>query len=349
MPGFTEDTQYFEYMKIAVVQTSVQRQCTYAFLKLYHAFHEAGIQPLVMKGLVCRQLYGALCDHRPSGDEDILIRKQDFEAVQRVLLSEGFRSKNMGVTERQLDQIQEIPFHEPDSGLVIEVHINPFGTENDQRVQLNQYFCSVFSRAQKMQVEDTAVWTLSHTDHFLFLVLHAFKHLYGGFGIRLMLDILLYLEQFGKEIDWEYAKVVLQETGTHVFLSDLIVIGNRYFGFRLKILEKPSCPEDLLEDMVSCGVFGNETQSQRTASHMQLLVDSDHRIKTALAFIFPGKRYFVAIHPELVERPWLLPVCWVERWLRFLRHNQAAGGRLIQESGKIRRRRMKLLKKYGIL
>ena len=38
----------------------------------------------MMKGLICRQLYGEYCDHRPSGDEDILIRKAEYKQVQQI-------------------------------------------------------------------------------------------------------------------------------------------------------------------------------------------------------------------------------------------------------------------------
>lgn len=54
---------------LSVVAGQVRR--TSAFLRLYEAFIDADIHPIVMKGLICRELYGDLADHRPSGDEDI--------------------------------------------------------------------------------------------------------------------------------------------------------------------------------------------------------------------------------------------------------------------------------------
>lgn len=50
-----------------------------AFLSLYQQFIKANMHPLVMKGIICRQPYGDFCDHRPSGDEDILIPKSEYE------------------------------------------------------------------------------------------------------------------------------------------------------------------------------------------------------------------------------------------------------------------------------
>lgn len=349
VPGFTGDAQYVKYMSKALKQTSDQIRQTHAFLLLYQAFLESGLHPLVIKGIVCRQLYGALCDHRPSGDEDILIQKQEFESVSRVFLSKGYRSEYEAVTDLQLERLQEITFSDPESGLRVEVHINLFGNTNDRRTKMNQYFRKVFQTPRKVLLDGTELWTMCHTDHFLFLVLHASNHLTGGFGVRLMLDILQYLERYGKEIDWEYVDRILQEMGAQFFLSDLIMIGNQYFGFQLEMTGPPGCPEALLEDMLSSGVFGNATQSQRTASNMTRLVRSGHPVKTALLFVFPERRYFVRVCPEILEHPWLLPVCWVRRWLLFLRRNRKEGGRLMAESNRIRKRRKMLLKQYGVL
>ena len=50
---------------LGAVAAQVRR--TDAFWKLYDALVKADVYPLVLKGLICRQLYGELCDHRPSG------------------------------------------------------------------------------------------------------------------------------------------------------------------------------------------------------------------------------------------------------------------------------------------
>lgn len=54
-------------------------------------------------------------------------------------------------------------------------------------------------------------------------------------------------------------------------------------------------------------------------------------------------------NPEIIEKPWLLPVCWIRRWGRFLLHNKENGGGLAGESIRISQRRIDLLKKYGVI
>ena len=56
-----------------------QVQRTAEFLKLYEKLAEEGITPLIMKGLICRELYPKP-DLRISADEDILVPEENFES-----------------------------------------------------------------------------------------------------------------------------------------------------------------------------------------------------------------------------------------------------------------------------
>ncbi|WP_416259162.1 nucleotidyltransferase family protein [Holdemania filiformis] len=71
-----------------------QARRTEAFLSLYRELLKVDTYyPIMMKGLICRQLYGEYCDHRPSGDEDILIRKAEYKQVQQIPQEIGYRPK----------------------------------------------------------------------------------------------------------------------------------------------------------------------------------------------------------------------------------------------------------------
>lgn len=353
---FVSSQEYDRTVSVVISQTGAQMMRTNVFLELYRALAEKGIRPIVMKGIVCRQLYGEYCDHRPSADEDILVQKGEFEKVQKVMLSYGFRleREETEITEKQLEELQEITFYDDASGLYIEVHTNPIGREIDLRREMNDCFADVFDEPRSLTIEGTEILTMNHTDHFLFLILHAFKHMMtSGFGIRQVLDILLYQEQFMGEIAWPYIYRQLKKIGAEEFYADLISIGNRYLGFSLTSPFKPNCPDILLEDLMGNGVFGNETQAQMTSIQMTLAAvenrESGGKVKILLKTIFPARSRMLALNPELADKPWLLPVCWGKRWLRFLKHNRENGGNLAAESMEVSRRRIELLKKYKIL
>lgn len=154
------------------------------------------------------------------------------------------------------------------------------------------------------------------------------------------------------EIDWVYVERVLKDIRAYSFMADLAYIGKQYLGFKSQLSRSENCPEDLLADLLGNGIFGNGTQEQRTALQMTnaaVAGNKRSRADTILRTIFPSKSQMLNSHPELQEKPWLLPICWVKRWGRFLAHNKANGGNLAAESMKISKRRIELLKKYDIL
>ena len=349
--------EYEGEAKECMVAVVAQIRCTSAFLKLYKSFINAGLMPIVVKGLICRQLYGDFRDHRPSSDEDILVRACEYEKAKKVLIENGYVAEVEDVTKEQLERIQEISFTHPKDRLHIELHLNPMGRENDLRAKMSDYFVDVFEDYRDVEISGVMVRTLNHQDHLLFLILHAFRHfLAGGFGIRQMLDILLYYETYELEIDSQYLYNVLKTFHAETFWGDMIQLGNSYFGFHLSVMQTPNCPQELLEDMIRCGAFGNKTSADRTAERTISFATGNHlrnkksnSISMIWRAIFPKRVFLLNISPYLEKRPWLLPVAWVQRWGRFLRRSCNNDGNLATQSMKLSQRRMKLLKKYDLV
>lgn len=347
-----------EYQQLAFETMAIvagQARRTEAFLFVYQELLKAEIHPIIMKGLVCRQIYGDYCDHRASGDEDILILKSEFEQTKVVLNKLGFVSECTELAEERLEDIQEISFYNAGQGLHIEVHINPIGCENAFHKKMNDYFKNVFNESITINVNGISVITMNATDHFLLLVLHAFKHFADtGLGIRQLLDILLFEQKFFSDINWNYIRRSLQQVRAERFFADVIAIGNRYLGFTLPSINKECCPDELLLDLLDSGVFGKATKEHEAAgSLIRASINNAprqfQRLTAIINAIFPKKQWMLKAYPELHQSPWRLPICWVKRWGRFIAHNKANGRNLATESMKISKRRIELLKKYDIL
>ncbi len=351
---FTTSGEYARAAADTVGLVAGQSARTEAFLELYRKFEKAGLQLVIMKGIICRELYGKFRDHRPSGDEDILVRQEDFPAMRKVMEDSGYRMEMENVSDQELEVLQEITFNSAEAGLHIEVHTNPMGSQSEMHRQMNRYFRDIFGRKSSVQIGDVKVWTMDPTDHFLFLILHALKHwVAGGIGIRQELDICLFCQTYGEEIDWKYIEKSLRETNAGMFFNDLLFIGNQWLGFQLKVGGVLNCPEELLDDLLKNGMFGNFTQAQRTAGSMIMAATEQKKTydekKSVFKAIFPGIKFMRIRFPILVEKPWLLPVYWVVRWGFFLQHNRENGGNLARESIRISQRRISLLRKYKII
>jgi len=305
----------------------------------------------VMKGLICRQLYGKNAEKRPSGDEDILVRKEDFYKVKAVMEAQGFVCSKPDVTMAQLEQLQDVGFYENKIGFLIEVHTNIMGHTNEMRTKMGDCFKDVFEYTRTVEIRNVPITTMSHTEHFLFLVLHAFKHFsLSGVGVRQMLDILLYQKTFEQEIDWESVKAALEENYALGYLGDLQFIGEQYLGFELATRYETCSPEGLLQDMMEVGVFGKHDDSDILAARINLNVKQGEN-PGVLAWIrmgFPPVKYMITEAPHLKEKPWLLPVEWLKRWGRFFKKARKHGGNFMLDSMKKSQKRMELLKKYGL-
>ncbi|MCD8011864.1 MAG: nucleotidyltransferase family protein [Lachnospiraceae bacterium] len=352
-PSFVEfDEAHPEYFMVATASMGLQMQKTDAFLVLYKAFLDAGLSPITMKGIICRGLYGERADFRASGDEDILIEKKDYERAVAVL--EGCDYRKEADPDKEMAVIQEVTFHSED--LTVELHLNPFGNTSSSREKMNDWFRDVFQSEEAVEIRGVSIRTMTPTDHFWFLVFHAFKHFTGGgFGVRMMLDILLFAEKYGERINWSYVDKGLTDVGAAGFMADLVEIGNNYLGFSLLQKYIPVCPDELLDDMFHTGTFGNTNSEDYTAG--RIVVDAVQKGKmnggkmtSYFRLLFPSYKNWCAWKPYLADKPWMVVPEWCWRIGRFIRGETATSDMNgLDKSYKIAEERMKVLEKYGVL
>jgi len=133
-----------QYFTAATASMAVQMRKNTDFLALYKAFLDVDLAPVTVKGIICRELYGEKADFRPSGDEDLLIEKKDYEKMVSVLEACGYHSS------LQLDRAQSVPQEITFYGenLTIELHLSPFGME-----KMNAWFRDVFQRSETLEVK----------------------------------------------------------------------------------------------------------------------------------------------------------------------------------------------------
>lgn len=322
---------------------------TEAFLTVYDKLVDAGLKPLVLKGLICRSTYRELADHRPSGDEDIYIPIQEFEHVKDILISNGFQMEDLQITEEVLARAQEISFFNHHNDLHIEVHINPMGNETKHREKMNHYFRKSFDNCNCYQINGHQVYSLNHTGHFLFLFLHFYRHFTSaGVGIRQLIDILMYDRCYHKEINWLIVESIVEEMSADKLYADVLEIGRRFLGFELDTKLKGYDIEILLEDMMNTGIFGNSSRDQALSSNMTTTA-LNHGGVNIFKTVFPKASTLTRGYPVLYKRPYLLPFVWIIRLFKFIFLKDGSDSKMVMESIKIGKRRVMLLKKYGII
>lgn len=359
LPSESRQSARKKMMSIVTVQT----MRTDAFLKEYERLVRAGAKPLIVKGLICRELYPKP-DYRISSDEDLFICKEEFEICDQILLSDGFRRVGEALQrDMQQELPQEISYLNQETGVYLEVHTDLFPEDENSRgryADLNDEFKNAFLRAKKAAVQGVTVYTMSDTDHFYYLYCHALKHfLHAGVGIRQLCDMLLMMRRSGESIDWDYLKARMERLGILQLFMSFMEIGEKYLGFSgigieslmgIRAGEKCAACEELLADMLQGGVYGSSTIARIHSANMTLAASENRN--GIWASLFPGRKYMHRQFPWLNRYPWLMPLAWGKRLLQYGSRVSAVkqsgfGG----ETSSIRmgRQRVKLMKKYGIV
>lgn len=339
-------------------QVMIQSRKTREFLQLYPKLTAQGLTPLVVKGLICRNLYREP-DYRASGDEDVLIPREQSESCSRVFAENGMLPADPDMDPREEG---EVPYYKAGGVLHIELHKELFSSESEAYGDLNALFAGVFDRKVQEEISGVRIWTMCPTDHLLYLIGHAFKHfLHSGFGIRQVCDLAMFANRYGAAIDWEGILETLRGIHADVFAASLFDIGRRYMNFdpaQALYPESWSSLEadgtDLLEDLLEGGVFGDSSLSRKHSSNITLqAVSQDKKGRKAgvslVQSLFPDRKYMERTYTYLKEYPFLLPVTWVFRIRNYMKETRATGGNDARESIEIGNKRVDLMKKYKII
>ena len=354
------DAQLMQLAKRQTMQSvMMQAMKTGELLALVKHLQAAGVTPCVVKGIVCRSLYPNP-DHRVSGDEDVLIPPEQFERCHEAMLAFGMQPAD---PQQDIQTAHEVPYGKPGSPLYIELHKHLFPPESDAYGDFNRFFADAHAHTTQILVDGTPLTTLCPTDHFFYLICHAFKHfLHSGFGIRQVCDIVLFAGRYGQEIDWAAVLENCREIRADQFAAALLKIGQKHFGFDPEAAGIPQAWKaisvdegPMLSDLLDSGVFGDATMSRKHSSTMTLnAVAADRRGRKAggnvLRTIFPSRKALEGRYPFLRTKPWLLPVAWVRRIAHYAAERRSAGAdNKAAESLRIGSERVELLRRYGII
>lgn len=338
-----------EYSRRRVIY---QASATAEFELLYLFLSERGLNPIVIKGIILRSLYPNP-ELRHSSDEDLLIKADEFPLYHQAMLDYGLTLVN---PDEDIYQAYEVAYKNTKKHLYIELHKLLFSPESNAYADLNSLFECVQDWCISVMIYGQKFYTLSPTDHLLYLICHAFKHfLYSGVGIRQVADMVLFINTYEECIDWHHIFSACKSVHIDVFSAALLKIGYTH----LNLNSKPSYfseiqvdEEPLLIDIMTGGLYGTADMNRAHSSNMTLKAVSSqkrgHRRNGILYSLFPGKSYLQHRFIYAKKSPLLLPIAWLHRIIIYLkksRKSDISPGRSIS----IGNARIKLLEQYHII
>jgi hypothetical protein len=308
---------------IAAVIANTNR--LYLIHQMTDSFLQKGIRYCILKGETLSYLYN---DHncRISSDTDIFINKTDKETAIDVLEQHGYVVKPLNTMSNQIHAIHPI------AGF-IEVHLALYNEISADVWFDNKILITEDYRLIKCD-DGKEIFALGINDGLVFLALHYIKHfLSRGVGIRQLMDLLLYVRKYKKDIDWERFNQLLEHLNYKKFFDNSIGIGVKYLN--IKEEDMPEYRSDdsiigrLLSDIESGGVFGGNEDSRIGFSY-NYTKERFHRFKNEdyntyikrwnkpglLNLIFPRTKQLAANFPYICKSPILYPVAWLHRIIR---------------------------------
>lgn len=310
---------------------------------------EAQVPYAFFKGCELRDLYPTP-ELRTMGDVDVLVRDEDMARTAAVLRELGYRKEEGGSAVWVLKKDR----------FSYEVHRRlAFGTYWN-KVDYEGYFAGAFSR---LIPGEGSRRFFSPEDHFVFLCFHLAKHLNSsGAGIRMVMDLALFLKAYRERMDWGYIREQLAKLGMDRFAATVLQASGAWFGIPEQrdpaaSQADPGTLEELKYYIMTGGIFGFERDesirrlrsgiSGRTEKASFLI-----RAKALWRIAFPKKKHMIYFLPALERHPVLLPLAWVKRWRIGLanRWKIRAAFRGIDRSGSLEEAKMqyRLLKKIGL-
>ena len=160
------------------------------FETLSKEFTVRGIAHMPVKGYYLRKLY-PVPELRTFGDIDMLIHREDRQKVHELMLSLGYSVKQNW--EPTYSYIKGAEYYE--------IHTNLMDGNLDNRADLKAYFDAAWRYAEP---DDGLRYRPALDFHFIYTVCHLAKHLYGGgAGLRMYLDIALYMKNESARLNME--------------------------------------------------------------------------------------------------------------------------------------------------
>ena len=327
---------------------------TQEFLELYRHLTREGVYPLVVKGILCRNLY-PMPDYRRSGDEDVLCGEHQFKRCHKAMITFG-----MEPCSSALDSY-EVPYRKEDGVLFVELHKTLFSQTSDIFGDCNRLFAHAFEHPARVEIEGVSILTLDWSEHMLYLILHAFKHfLHSGFGIRQVSDMVLFANAYGDRVDWSYVLKKCRGLRADRFAAAIFAIGEKYLTFSPEKAHYPQAwrqleadPEPLLEDLLCGGIYGSADRSRVHSSGMTLnAVQADKagkQGKNLLRTVFPHTQLLEGRFPWLRRKKWLLPVAWLLRIGGFIREAFVRRESSAVDVIRVGSKRVELLRQYDII
>ncbi len=290
--GLLPKGEAFEkFQKEQMLAVYRNEQIKFAYSEICQVFNKEKIPFVPLKGSVIRPFYPE-ANMRTSCDIDVLISKENLQKAVELLKKKGYRLKSRNY--------HDVSLFSP-ANVHIELHFSVLeNLENIDKILQNAWDYTVLKSESCYEFTD---------EFFVFQMLaHMSYHfLWGGFGVRFLMDVWVMEHKMGKTV--ECAEELLEQAGIYKFAQEVSRLANICFSGE----EEEGFSRKFLKHILEGGIYGN-TQNRVSVKKSEN--------PSTVAYII--KRWFAPYktmaehYPVLKKAPILLPIFWIVRLFKIL-------------------------------
>lgn len=269
--------------------------------RILAAFSAAGIPVLHVKGSIVRALYPRP-EYRQMSDIDLLTAPQDMERAGNLLSSLGYALEQ---ADRRQDN--EMEFFLPPY-MSIELHDNPVEHADDRAA----YYEDIWTRTEPDEMP--GVYHLRTEDEYLYMLAHFLKHYEtAGVGVRQVLDIYLFRRTYASRIDAAYLAQESEKLRLEPVRSQVEQLADFWFGETASQLAPDSAVTEMGRFCILAGIYGSQYSRRSNVMQKERKKGRFWKLKYIWRRLFPPMNEFWMRYPQVRSKPWLYPVCWLQR------------------------------------
>lgn len=279
--------------------------------KIIKKFNEENVRVIVLKGLVIREFYKNP-ELRTMCDADILVHEEDLDKARNILISLGYLESE-GYDEHGAHIVFEHTSHLP-----VEVHWTLIN--DDYFTGSKEFEKEIWENTMKVKIGDTEALSLGWDDLALHLCVHMAVHIvHRGFGVRQLVDLVILIENKGKEINWnEFCRKSI-ECKVNKFVIVIFNVCKELFNMEIpsEVNDEYEVDKEFLnnfiEEIIESGVYGHGDLAHSFGNDIS--GSEEENSKKFLSLLFPSIENMNSKYNYAKKYKILLPIAWIHHLL----------------------------------
>lgn len=264
--------------------------------KIFDNFDREKIWYLPLKGSILKDYYPKY-GMREMSDNDVLCDASRMANIKTIMENLGFECESYA--EWITDNYVKKP-------LVFEFHKSLF--EAHETKVFHNYYLNIKNKLLRVS-EDRCEYRFSLEDFYIYLLAHEYKHyVYGGTGLRSLIDIYVFLRRWEEKMNWEYISNELSKLGMSDFEQKNRSLSQKLFSYEvLSDSEKDSVLffinsgtygsfEYQEDDIISMNLAGNDSKGSKRKYIIGRLFVSAEDIKSSHPFVYKHRSLMPLLH-----------------------------------------------------